>query len=76
MRGGSRTRAIVVLTLLAWLVPVHAASAYIDPGSTSVIFQAAVAAVAAVGMTLKMGWHRIRTFFRRDREPEGETVDS
>lgn len=75
MRAWSRVRWVVVLAAVTWLVPLHAASAYIDPGSTSVVFQAVVAAVAAVGMSLRLTWHRLRRFFRREPVPEGEHAD-
>lgn len=48
------------------------ALAYIDPGTGSVLIQGIIAAVAAVGVTLKLYWHRIIGFFRRknrDTEP-------
>lgn len=64
------TRARVALTLWltigAWLLFIPAANAYLDPGSTSVIFGALVAGAMGAGMFLKTFWRRLTGFFRRD----------
>lgn len=39
------------------------AHAYIDPGTGSALIQGLIAAVAAIGVTLKLYWHRIMRFF-------------
>lgn len=49
---------------LLFIVP---ASAYIDPGSGSIIFQAAVGGALAVGVGIKVFWGRIVSFIRRKR---------
>jgi len=36
------------------------AQAYLDPGSGSLIIQSIIGGVAAVGITLKLYWHKIR----------------
>ncbi len=38
--------------------------AYIDPGSGSFLFQAAIGAALAAGMSVKLFWRRIRSFFK------------
>ena len=58
-------------TLAALLLVVPAANAYIDPGTTSVIFQALIAGLAAAGTAITMFWSRIVSFFRRDSEGTG-----
>lgn len=60
------------LTLGAWLLFVPAASAYLDPGSTNVIFGALVAGAMGLGMTVKLLWRRVRGWFRRD----GDQIDA
>ena len=62
--NASRLRSTLLLTLMAWLLFVPAAGAYVDGGSMSVIFQAVIAFAAAVGMTLKIFWSRIVGRFR------------
>lgn len=66
MPPATRVRWVVSLTALAWLLVVPAAGAYVDPGSTSLIFSWIVAGLAAAGMTLRIFWSRLRGFFRRD----------
>jgi hypothetical protein len=53
------------LAAMAWLAVVPAASAYVDPGSTSMIFQAVIAGLAAAGTALTVFWSRIKRFFSR-----------
>lgn len=62
--NGSRLRLTLALTVMAWLLFVPAAGAYVDGGSMSVVFQAVIAFAAAVGMTLKVFWSRIVGKFR------------
>lgn len=59
----SRVARTLWLTATLWLALVPAANAYIDAGSTAVIFQAVVAGLAAAGMFFKVFWRRIRGFF-------------
>lgn len=59
----SRVARTLWLTATLWLALVPAANAYIDAGSTAVIFQAVVAGLAAAGMFFKVYWRRIRNFF-------------
>ena len=44
--------------------------AYIDPGSGSLILQAIVGGLAAVGVMGRLYWHRLRGFFRRTQTDE------
>lgn len=50
--------------LLGLIVIPTAAYAYIDPGTGSVLIQGIIAAIAAVGVTLKLYWHRLVGLFR------------
>lgn len=76
MRTTSRTRWTLALTICAWLLVVPAASAYIDAGSTALIFSWIVAGIAAVGMTVKMFWYRIKRLFSRSDDDEQTPVGS
>ncbi len=51
--------------------------AYLDPGSGSAIVSAIIAAIAAVGVTIKLYWHRFLRLlgFRRKSAP-GESAGS
>ncbi len=55
----------VALTLAAWLLVVPGASAYVDPGSGSFVFQALIAFFMAAGLSAKMFWRRIKGFFTK-----------
>jgi uncharacterized membrane protein len=46
------------------------AYAYIDPGTGSALIQGLIAAVAAVGITLRLYWHRVVGFFRRKKNKD------
>ena len=48
------------------LLPSPAHAAYIDMGLGSMLFQAVVGAVLAVGYVVKSYWRRIVAMFRRD----------
>ena len=46
------------------------AYAYIDPGTGSALIQGLVAAVAAIGVTVKLYWHRIIGFLGLKKNEE------
>ena len=60
------------LVLGAWAFPVYA---YLDPGTGSMLIQGIIGAVAAVGVTLKLYWHKIKLMFS-GRKAKGETTDN
>ena len=41
----------------------QSASAYLDPGTGSMILQGIIAGIAVAGFTLKSYWYKIRAFF-------------
>lgn len=59
---------LLVLTATLSLLFVPAANAYIDAGSTTVVFQSVVAALAAGGMFFKLYWRRLTALFGRGRD--------
>ena len=62
----SNGRIIMPLTALCvvMLSPITA-HAYLDPGTGSMMVQALLAAVAAVGVSIGIFWRRFRSFFGR-----------
>lgn len=75
-RGRARIGWTLSLAATLWLVFVPAANAYIDAGTTAVVFQAVVAGLAAAGMFLRVFWRRITGFFGRDSvDSDGDEVD-
>ncbi len=52
------------------LVPVPAEAQYLDPGAASIIVQAVVAGVVAVGAAVKLYWSKISGLFSRRRRQD------
>lgn len=53
--------------LLLLLALPREASAYIDPGTGSLVLQGLIAAAAAAAVVIRGYWYRIKAFFRRDK---------
>lgn len=60
-----RTTWVLYLTVCLSLIVIAPASAYIDPGSGSLVFQAVVAAAVAIPVAIASFWGRITAFFNR-----------
>ncbi len=56
-KNSKLTRIATALVLGLCALPVQA---YLDPGSGSLIIQGIIGAIAAVGVTLKLYWHKIK----------------
>lgn len=74
MSTRSRVLWTAFLAMGAWALVVPAASAYVDPGSTSFVFQALIAFAMAAGLTLKTYWRRIKSLFTSSSATEEEDV--
>ena len=59
---------LVVCGLIA--MPAHA---YLDPGSGSLIIQSVIGAIAAIGVTLKLYWHKIKLKLGGRQSPDIES---
>jgi hypothetical protein len=67
---------IVAFVLCAFVLWPAESFAYIDPGTGSILIQGIIGAIAAIGVTLKLYWHRIVAYFRREStedSPPGES---
>ncbi len=53
---------LVALTLGLWLLVMPTASAYIDPGSGSFVFQVLIGFALTAAVTVRTFWRRIREF--------------
>jgi hypothetical protein len=69
-RNRGRVATTLYLTAALWLMLVPAANAYIDGQTTTIVFQAIVAGIAAGGMFFKLYWRKVTAFFRRDNDDE------
>lgn len=67
------TRGAAALAVLIYITTVAAtpAAAYIDPGSSSYIFQLLIGGLMGVGLAVGSFWHRIKAFFGRSSESTG-----
>ncbi len=62
---------VFVLTMLFSLN----AYAYLDPGTGSVLLQVILGGVAAIGVIIKMYWHRLRAALGFAQKEEQEDLD-
>ncbi len=67
-----RAKYSVALALLATPTLVHA---YIDPGTGSILIQGLIAVVIGALFTVKIWWHRVRSFFTRQPPPDSPADD-
>ena len=54
---GKKTHLFIFAVLGLVTLPAHA---YLDPGSGSLIIQSVIGALAAIGVTMKLYWHKIK----------------
>ena len=63
-REQAKSKIIATAILIAALAPTFTpAFAYIDPGTGSLIIQSVIGAIAAIGVTIKLYWHKLKIFF-------------
>ena len=67
---GRRIGIVLLLSCIFSGLFLPTASAYVDPGSGSFIFQALIGGLLAAGVALKVFWKRIASVFSRKREGE------
>ena len=62
----------ITLFLISTSLPAYG---YIDPGTGSLIIQGVIGAIAAIGVTLKLYWHKLKLFFvRRGDNPDAAEI--
>ena len=66
-------RIIIAVLLLLFFTDTEA---YLDPGTGSMLLQVILGGVAAVGVAIKLYWHKLRVAFGggKKEEPEDEQV--
>ena len=64
-----------MVTLVILLLSAEPALAYLDPGTGSMMLQVILGGIAAVGVALKLYWHKFRVAlgFRGKEKLENET---
>ena len=56
---------IIMATAIVLCTSISPAYAYLDPGTGSIMIQSVIGAIAAIGVTLKLYWHKIKIMFSR-----------
>jgi hypothetical protein len=65
-----------IITTILLLLMFTDAVAYLDPGTGSMLLQVVLGGIAAVGVAIKLYWHKLRAAFgmARKEETEDESV--
>jgi hypothetical protein len=69
MSKSSRIFTVAFLCFAFLFLFLPSASAYLDPGTGSFLFQALVGAILATGLVVKVSWRRIVAFLTRRERP-------
>ena len=58
---------LIILLMAFWVLILHpnSAHAYLDPGTGSMIIQAAIAVILAVSVSIGFYWRRLKSFLNR-----------
>jgi hypothetical protein len=64
-----------ILSIVLLLIFTNQAEAYLDPGTGSMLLQVILGGVAAVGVAVKLYWHKLRVVFGMGKKerPEDDT---
>ena len=64
-----------ILSIVLLLIFTDQAEAYLDPGTGSMLLQVILGGVAAVGVAIKLYWHKLRVAFGMGKKerPEDDT---
>lgn len=57
-----------ILSFLFILMFNTSAYAYLDPGLGSILLQGIIAGIAAVSLTIKIYWQKIKNFFKKKKK--------
>jgi hypothetical protein len=60
------------LLAIIFLTAVEPLQAYLDPGTGSMLLQVILGGIAALGVALKLFWHRIRIALGFSKKPAAE----
>ena len=70
--SGSRVFTVAILVLAFFFTVIPVANAYIDAGSGSYIFQMIVGGFLAIGLGIRVFWHKIVSLFSGNSANSGE----
>lgn len=65
-----------IITTLTFLIYMTDSEAYLDPGTGSMLLQVILGGIAAVGVAIKLYWHKLRAAFgmAKKEDPEDDTA--
>jgi len=63
---------LTAFTCFVLLLSAGPAHAYLDPGTGSMLLQVILGGVAAVGVAIKLFWHKIRVAIGMSKKPDAE----
>ena len=77
MKSKGGVKISVALCFVLSLFFVQPAHAYLDPGSGSAILQGVLAGIVAIGLTVKLFWHKLLKFLgiRKDNSLNKKDAD-
>ena len=65
-----------IIATILFLLLITDAEAYLDPGTGSMLLQVILGGIAAVGVAVKLYWHKLRVAFGmgKKEDPEDDTA--
>ena len=66
---------LLSIFLISFILTLNA-YAYIDPGSGSIILQALLGALAAIGATISIYWNKFKNLFKRKKKIEKDKKEN
>lgn len=63
---------LLMFTALGYLGFIDSALAYIDPGAGSMLIQILIGSIAAGAVFFKLYWHKLKSFFARNRSQSSD----
>ena len=67
---------LLLSIFLISLIFTFKAHAYIDPGSGSIILQALLGAIAAIGASISIYWNKFKNLFKRKKKTEKDKKEN
>jgi hypothetical protein len=61
-----------VLITVCLMLMISDAVAYLDPGTGSMLLQVILGGIAAVGVAIKLYWHKLRAAYGMAKKPDPE----
>lgn len=72
----SRSHRTKFLVLCALMVLSMNAEAYLDPGTGSMMLQVILGGIAAIGVAIKLYWHKLRVYLGVGKKERAEEEDA